>query len=251
MARRGIMAKEPALRGQARKEFKAAQREAAASGQAAPTQAQFRPQAPALRGEFRRDYRKAVQEAQAAGQARPGQEDFRARQAAMQAANRPQPQMQSQPVPSAPPQGEFNSAVQGAMQGAAQAIRDVNPREQWLQQQQQQWQQSSKPEDGMMYAGGTPGFYDQMPPDKMYRFPQPVGAPQVVQQLAQMPQMPQPSANMGGQYRLSPGVYGSREQAMQQYNQQMQQRGVQNAVNASGQMPDFSRFGPIVPYNRG
>ena len=36
------------------------------------------------------------------------------------------------------------------------------------------------------------------------------------------PQMPQPSANMGGQYRLSPGVYGSREQAMQQYNQQMQ-----------------------------
>lgn len=38
-----------------------------------------------------------------------------------------------------------------------------------------------------------------------------------------MPQMPQASANMGGQYRLSPGVYGTREQAMQQYNQQMQQ----------------------------
>jgi len=38
-----------------------------------------------------------------------------------------------------------------------------------------------------------------------------------------MPQMPQPSANNGGQYRLSPGVYGTREQAMQQYNQQMQQ----------------------------
>lgn len=36
------------------------------------------------------------------------------------------------------------------------------------------------------------------------------------------PQMPQPSANQGGQYRLSPGVYGTREQAMQQYNQQMQ-----------------------------
>ena len=36
------------------------------------------------------------------------------------------------------------------------------------------------------------------------------------------PQMPQPSANMGGQYRLSPGMYGSREQAMQQYNQQLQ-----------------------------
>jgi hypothetical protein len=153
----------------------------------------------------------------------------------MQAANRPQPQMQSQPVPSAPPQGEFNSAVQGAMQGAAQAIRDVNPREQWLQQQQQQWQQSSKPENGMMYAGGTPGFYDQMPPDKMFRFPQPAGGPQIDPGYfnpSLMPQMPQPSANMGGQYRLSPGVYGSREQAMQQYNQQMQQRGVQNAASA-------------------
>jgi hypothetical protein len=46
-----------------------------------------------------------------------------------------------------------------------------------------------------------------MPADKMYRF-QP---------------MPQPSANMGGQYRLSPGVYGTEEQAINQYNQQMQQ----------------------------
>lgn len=37
-----------------------------------------------------------------------------------------------------------------------------------------------------------------------------------------MPQMPEPSANMGGQYRLNPGVYGTREQAMNEYNQQMQ-----------------------------
>ena len=36
---------------------------------------------------------------------------------------------------------------------------------------------------------------------------------------AYMPQMmPQPSANNGGKYRLSPGVYGTREQAMQQMN---------------------------------
>ena len=46
--------------------------------------------------------------------------------------------------------------------------------------------------------------------DYMYRYPT-------------MPQMPQPSANMGGQYRLSPGVYGTQQQAMNQYNQQMQQ----------------------------
>lgn len=38
-----------------------------------------------------------------------------------------------------------------------------------------------------------------------------------------MPQMPQASANNGGRYRLSPGVYGTQQQAMNQYNQQMQQ----------------------------
>jgi hypothetical protein len=54
------------------------------------------------------------------------------------------------------------------------------------------------------------------------------------QRAPQMPQMPQASANQGGQYRLSPGVYGTREQAMQQYNQQlqqMQQQGFQNAMS--------------------
>lgn len=38
-----------------------------------------------------------------------------------------------------------------------------------------------------------------------------------------MPQMPQASANQGGRYRLSPGVYGTQQQAMNQYNQQMEQ----------------------------
>jgi hypothetical protein len=38
-----------------------------------------------------------------------------------------------------------------------------------------------------------------------------------------MPQMPQASANNGGRYRLSPGVYGTQQQAMNQYNQQMGQ----------------------------
>jgi hypothetical protein len=50
-----------------------------------------------------------------------------------------------------------------------------------------------------------------------------------IQQMLQMSQMPQPSANNGGQYRLSPGVYGTQQQAMNQYNQQLQQMGVQNA----------------------
>jgi len=73
------------------------------------------------------------------------------------------------------------------------------------------------------------------------------------QRAPQMPQMPQASANQGGQYRLSPGVYGTREQAMQQYNQQMQQMyqsAIPGAANATGQMPDFSRFGPMMPQVR-
>lgn len=80
----------------------------------------------------------------------------------------------------------------------------------------------------------------QAPMDKMYRFPQ-------------MPQMPQPSANMGGQYRLSPGVYGTRDQAMQQYNQQMQQMYQPiNGLGQQGNMPpmDWSSWGPMVPYGQ-
>ena len=46
--------------------------------------------------------------------------------------------------------------------------------------------------------------------------------PQMQPPQMQPQQMPQPSANMGGRYRLSPGVYGTREQAMRQYEQQMQ-----------------------------
>ena len=65
----------------------------------------------------------------------------------------------------------------------------------------------------------APGFgpgQPNMPMDKMYREPPMYQGPG-------MPQMPQPSANMGGQYRLSPGMYGSKEQAMQQYNDQLRQ----------------------------
>lgn len=84
-----------------------------------------------------------------------------------------------------------------------------------------------------------PGWSGGPVTDMMYRIPQ-------------MPQMPQPSANQGGQYRLSPGMYGSREQAMQQYNQQMQQ--MYQPVNGLSQGPrgnlgniDFSQ---AVPYGQ-
>lgn len=71
--------------------------------------------------------------------------------------------------------------------------------------------------DGQM--GNQIGNQFNMPADKMYRYPQ----------FPQIPQMPQPSANMGGQYRLSPGVYGNQQQAMDQYNQQLQQMQIQPA----------------------
>lgn len=76
------------------------------------------------------------------------------------------------------------------------------------------------PMDGL--GNFNPGSIGKTPPgwpggqvnDMMMRYPTPQGMPQ-------MPQMPQPSANQGGQYRLSPGMYGSREQAMRQYEQQL------------------------------
>ena len=75
-----------------------------------------------------------------------------------------------------------------------------------------------------MQAGAMPG----MPQDKMYRFPQ-------------MPQMPQASANMGGQYRPSPGMYGTRDQAMQQYNQQLNDMGIQGGPMMT--QPAFIPYG--------
>lgn len=68
------------------------------------------------------------------------------------------------------------------------------------------------------------------------------------------PQMPQPSANQGGQYRLSPGMYGTREQAMQQYNQQlaqMRQPAGQQFGAATGQMPPIDYSGMVFQRNRG
>jgi len=125
----------------------------------------------------------------------------------------------------------------------------VDPRQQFQQQQigaqenqmpmdkMYRWSQApqmpqASPEEADMQIPvgggfmGNPNYYSEqgqspMPMDKMYRFPQ----------------MPQPSANMGGQYRLSPGIYGNKQQAVNQYNQQMQQMGFQNAAQGVSDMP--------------
>lgn len=69
----------------------------------------------------------------------------------------------------------------------------------------------------------------------------------------QMPMMPQPSANMGGQYRLSPGVYGTQEQAMQQMMQQARQPAMpmpQNGLGQTGINPVGNwNNSPMVPQN--
>jgi hypothetical protein len=96
-----------------------------------------------------------------------GQQIQRQPQAPMQLA---QPQAPAQPASS---QGS-PSMILGLSQGESQRLRDM-------------MQRNFNP------MGGGSESEQQMPMDKMYRWPQ-------------APQMPQPSANMGGQYRLSPGA---------------------------------------------
>ena len=132
-----------------------------------------------------------------------------------------QPQAPAQPAPSQ----SSPSIASGLNEGQSQRFRDM------MQRGFNPMGGGSEPEQQIAVGGGMMGnsnYYgeqgqfqtgmrlpegqmgQQMPMDKMYRWPQ-------------APQMPQPSANMGGQYRLSPGVYGNQQQAMNQYNQEMQQ----------------------------
>lgn len=124
--------------------------------------------------------------------------------------------IQRQAQPSIPPESAGNPWAQGGqmdpgmagqiagqvgMGAPGYAAADRNPK----------W-----PEGANLYElmGGGSGQIQ----DAMYRSPEFI-------------QMPQPSANQGGRYRLSPGVYGTREQAMNQYNQQLQQMGFSNGLN--------------------
>ena len=201
MARKGAMAKEPVLRGEARRAAKVARR-AAEEG---------RPEtSPPVRATPRRE--------KAGERLSPGV--YRGdRGGLVGQGGRP---IQRQPQP---PMGQ---QIAGGMQAQPSDYQNLpGPGGQGPQM----------PMDQVgMQAGAMPG----MPQDKMYRFPQ-------------MPQMPQASANMGGQYRLSPGVYGTRDQAMQQYNQQMQQMYQPiNGLGQQGNMPpmDWSSWGPMVPYGQ-
>lgn len=235
MARTGALAVNPPLRGQARKDFRQAQREAVASGGPMPTQAQFRPQQP------------------------------------QQPAPRPPMQPPSQQF--APlPQGQFNQQIQdymyrypqpgeagaaiGAATGAAMgnvagsrsegspvfnAFPGNNPAN--MNQNNYSMFDNRRPQvmpeqgliqDAMFRSAGVP----------MQNIP---GMPQEFGNgLGNFTQMPQPSANNGGKYRLSPGVYGTKEQAMKQWNTQQAGPGVVNAPASMSQI-DLSQ---VVPYGQ-
>lgn len=208
MARRGAMTKNPVLRGEARKSAQRANR-AAAEGQ------------PELSPPVTAKPKETKGERLSPGVYRGSQGnllDQRGRQIQRQ----PQPPMQTAPLQNLP------GVVPSAPQDQSQRFMDMlgqgyNPTGGGNQSEQQMPVGGGMMGDPNYYGGQgqqiqqginwAPGFgpdQTNMPQDKMYRWPQ-------------GPQMPQPSANMGGQYRLSPGVYGTRDQAMQQYNQQMQQ----------------------------
>lgn len=246
MARKGAMAKNPPLRGQARKNFRAAQREAVASGGPMPTQDKFRPQ-PQL---------------QSQPQTQPQQQSYdQARQAALGAA---QQAMQQQPAPDQggqmPPDKMYRfpqpagqaGATLGAVMGNVAGSRS----------------QGSPVFNA--FPGNNPanmnqnnyGMFDNRRPqvmpeqgliqDAMFRSPGvpmqniPGMAQEFGNGLGNFAQMPQPSANNGGKYRLSPGVYGTKEQAMQQW---AMQPAVPGAVNAPGSMSQID-LSQAVPYEQ-
>jgi hypothetical protein len=93
----------------------------------------------------------------------------------------------------------------------------------------------------------------RMSPEQQRQFTQQQQTGQQPQQMQspqmQPQQMPQPSANMGGQYRLSPGVYGTREQAMRQMMQQAYQPAMPGLARNSGTLPPID-FSQAVPYGQ-
>lgn len=84
------------------------------------------------------------------------------------------------------------------------------------------------PQPGMSFQDAIAAAKQQQASEAAVQLARQAGMMQNMDPLYMQPQqnmgnmmdrmMPQPSANNGGKYRLSPGVYGTREQAMQQMN---------------------------------
>lgn len=248
MARKGAMAKNPPLRGAARKEFRAAQREAVASGGPMPTQDKFR-QPPQTRQDRQRV---------SAPQAGQSLEQI----AGQVAGQMPPDKMFRFPQPA----NQAGAAIGAAMEDAGMGNMAGSRSEGWLQQHLGQQQSPVF----NAFPGNNPanmnqnnfGRFDNRRPqvmpqqgeiqDGMFRTPGiplqniPGMAQEFGNGLGNFAQMPQPSANNGGKYRLSPGVYGSRDQAMRQWAMQPAVPGAVNAPDSMSQI-DLSQ---AVPYEQ-
>jgi len=215
MARKGAMAKNPPLRGAARKEFRAAQREAVASGGSMPTQAQFRPrQQPTQRPQptGNQPSQSLEQIAQQLAITNGGQAGQSIGQIAGQVADQAAGQMPPDKMMRYPQLAGQSGAVLNSVMGDMAGSRSEGMRNPFEPRNDSYWFQG-KP--------NMPGYAEPNAQGQM---------PQGIQNgLGNFAQMPQPSANNGGKYRLSPGVYGTKEQAMQQWAMQqavpMQRKG--------------------------
>ena len=204
MARMGALTKTPPLRGQARKDFQAGVQ--GATQAASQVQRTGNPQQ-ILHGQARKDYQAAAQAALAAGEAPPSQQQY-------------MPKIQPRSIVNAVSgQRNFGRPVG---QGLAGAVGSGAP----IGNQIGMLQPGQSPAD---VAGAVAGGIAAQPQQgawwqgQQQYGPPPGSLPMTKPGMPPMPQMPQPSANHGGQYRLSPGVYGTQQQAMEQYNQQMRQ----------------------------
>lgn len=211
MARKGAMTKEPVLRGEARKAAKVARR-AAEEGQP-ETSPPVRARPRETRGE----------------RLSPGV--YRGSEGGL--VGRGGRQIARQPQPTANPWD-----VAGGADGSLYEYLERQAQQQPPQQGNYMLTPEIMARTGFNFGSpntNAPRFGpdgQQMPQDKMFRYDPSLnqGPQQDLVMRNMMPQMPQASANMGGQYRLSPGVYGTQQQAMNQYNQQLQQMGFQNAM---------------------
>lgn len=210
MARRGAMAKNPPLRGQARREFRQAQREAVASGGEMPTQAQFRPKPqPRPQPQPQQPIAQMPSGAeQGAGQSGQQIQDYMYRY--------PQAGQASDAIGAATGAAMGNiagsrsegSPVFNAFPGNNPANMNQNNYGMFDSRRPQVMPEQGLIQDAMFRSPGVP----------MQNIP---GFAQEFQNgLGNFTQMPQPSANNGGKYRLSPGVYGTKEQAMKQFENQ-------------------------------
>jgi hypothetical protein len=208
MARKGAMGKEPALRGAARKAFKREQYKNLPGPGGEPSVAP-NPEGSGAQQIPQISPRVTAREPRQKAMERLSPGVYRGAEGALVGrGGRPLPQ-QAQPapqpgMPGIPPGFQPNKGV-GPMPPRSEEnfMIEGGP--------------APMPQPGGSWMGGAPTMRPQPQPNMGDMFGGQMPQGPIQDGLGNFQPMPQPSANMGGQYRLSPGVYGSREEAMQQF----------------------------------